>query len=114
MSVDLVGECDSSLDNEMRVGELVIVGNAGFQLSDVVDSGATKAARITPIDGANECASGNSEDILAGNTHVITVNGEQFSVEVAAIEYDSVGAKVTMSVVPSCFQELDAGSGGSD
>ena len=114
MSVDLVGECETSLDNEMRVGEMVIFGNAGFQLSNVVDSGATKAARITPIDGASECEAGSSEDVLAGNTVVVTVNGEQYSVEVSAIEYDSVGAKVTVSVVPGCYQEPDAGAGGSD
>lgn len=112
-TVDMASECEQSLDNEMRSGDMIIVGNAGFQLSDVVDSGATKAARITPIDGADECAAGSSEDILAGNTHVITVSGRQYSVEVSAIEYDSVGAKVTVSVTPGCYEEPDAGAGGS-
>jgi hypothetical protein len=113
-SVDMVGECQESKDNEMRTGEMVIVGNAGFQLSDVVDSGATKAARFTPIDGADECASGSSEDILAGETRVLTVNGEQYRVAVSSIEYDTVGPKVMVSVTPDCYQEPDGGAGGSD
>ncbi len=109
-STSKVNECEQSEDTEMRTGEMVVVGNAAFQLAGVVDSGATKAARITPIDGANECSAGNSEDILAGNTNVLTVNGVQYSVEVSAIEYDSVGAKVTVSVTPSCHQEPDLGA----
>jgi hypothetical protein len=104
-NVQRVGECEMTEEQELRTGNVLIAGAVGFELTEVVDSNSTKAAKVTPINGWNDCQTEEPVEIFAGETRVVTVNDEQYSVSVSSIEYDADGAKVTMSAAHNCDED---------
>jgi hypothetical protein len=92
------------------------VGNATLRFKGLVDDGPTKAANLE-LEGCDGEAP--SDSLKPGEVTTFTLNsGESVDVEVSEMSYDGAGLKISVSVIPLCGVDTDAGgaggAGGSD
>jgi hypothetical protein len=102
-----VEACGMVSEPSVREGDILVIGTAGIEASIIVDVGTTKGLRVNGLDENAGCEVVDTQDILPGETRVITVDGEQHQVELVSLEYDSVGAKLAVTVTPDCYEPLE-------
>jgi len=102
-----VEACEMISEPSVREGDILVVGTAGIEANMVVDVGSTKGIRVNGLDENAGCEVVDTQDIVPGETRVITVDGEQHQVELGSLEYDSVGARLEMTVTPGCYEPVE-------
>ncbi len=102
-----VEACNMISEPEVREGDILVIGTAGIEASMVVDVGSTKGIRVNGLDEEAGCTVVDTQDIVPGETRVVTVGGELHQVELVSLEYDSVGARMEMNVTPGCYEPVE-------
>ncbi len=102
-----VEACSMVSEPSVREGDILVIGDVGIEANSVVDVDTTRALRVNGLNGNEGCIVEDTQDILPGETRILTVDGVEHQVEVASLEYDSVGAKLAVTVTPDCYEPVE-------
>lgn len=102
-----VEACNMVSEPSVREGDILVIGDVGIEASMIVDVGTTKGLRVNGLNGNEGCLVEDTQDILPGETRILTVDGVEHQVEVASLGYDSVGARLAVTVTPDCYEPVE-------